>query len=81
MCNCDELRSKGFAWWQHRLPDALRSSFRRAVLVMSAPDVPDLPPPEKIKVKGRGNAPAPPVRVRAISLPPPLNRAWVLWEM
>ena len=81
MCNCDALRSKGFSWWQQRLPDALHASFRRAVLVMAAPDAPDLLPPEKIKVKGRGNPPAPPLRVRQISLPPPLNRAWVLWEM
>ena len=80
MCNCDNLRSKGFGWWQQRLPHALRT-FKRAVLVMSAPDVPDLPPPEKPKVKGRGNPPAPPLRVRQIRLPPPLNRAWVLWEM
>ena len=81
MCNCDALRSKGFSWWQQRLPHALSASFRRAVLVMAAPDAPDLPPPEKIKVKGRGNPPAPPSRVRRIGLPSPLNRAWVLWEM
>jgi hypothetical protein len=81
MCNSDGFRSKGFSWWQQRLPDALRSSFRRAVLVMAAPETPDLPQPEKIKVKGKGNPPAPPLRTRRISLPPPLDRAWVLWEL
>ena len=32
MCNCDALRSKGFSWWQQRLPHALSASFRRAEL-------------------------------------------------